>query len=302
MTCPFLKETRVKHCDKSALRKMIRIAGNAAQDTCSSPRYKECEVYRRAPDNSNELQCPHLRESLAQYCAASAVMRLIPYSEPMASRCGGDAYRYCDVYLEAGDAPAQAAATRRDAAVGGIRIPTRLRYSRNHMWLDADQGGSCHIGVDAFLTRVLGAVEEVTFLKQTGVHRPSAIFTVRGMDLEVMFPNSIRVTASNLYLRANPARLTADPYGMGWLFQGVEVPDRPPVTAGLVRGDEVPRWMESEIARMSAFLAECWNSRHGAALMNDGGVFSPDVLQHLSHEETLEMFHEFFLGTREAQA
>jgi hypothetical protein len=31
--------------------------------------------------------------------------------------------------------------------------------------------------------------------------------------------------------------------------------------------------------------------------MNDGGVFSPDVLQHLNHEETLRLFHEFFMDT-----
>jgi hypothetical protein len=51
---------------------------------------------------------------------------------------------------------------------------------------------------------------------------------------------------------------------------------------------------------MSAFLAECWISRHGAGLMNDGGVFSPDVLQQLNREETLRLFHEFFWGLREA--
>jgi hypothetical protein len=34
--------------------------------------------------------------------------------------------------------------------------------------------------------------------------------------------------------------------------------------------------------------------------MNDGGVFSPDVLQQLNREETLRLFHEFFWGIREA--
>jgi len=294
MKCPFLKEARVKYCDKSAFRKMIRVAGNVAQETCSSARYKQCAVYGRYAEDSQDRQCPYLRESLAQYCAASTISRFIPYSEPLLSRCGSDSYRYCDVYLGAANPPAQAADGKRDASVGGIRVPTWLDYSANHMWLDAANGGSCHLGLDAFLTRVLGTVERITFLKQTGVHRPSAVLTVRGVDLEVVFPNPILLTASNLYLRANPAKLTLDPYGMGWLFQGVQLPGQPPVTSGLIHGDAIVPWIEREIGRMSAFLAECWISRHGATLMNDGGVFSTDVLQQLNREETLRLFHEFF--------
>ena len=299
MNCPFLKEARVKYCDKSAFRKMIRIAGNVAQETCSSLRHKQCTVYRRYAEDSEDPPCPYLRESLAQYCAASTVSRFIPYSDPLLSRCGSDSYRYCDVFLGTANPPAdQAPGGKRDCAVGGMRVPTWLHYSANHMWLDSAKGGSCHLGLDAFLTRVLGTVERITFLKQTGVHRPSAVLTVRGVDLEVVFPNSILLTASNLYLRANPAKLTADPYGMGWLFQGVQLPGQPPVTSGLIRGDAIVPWMESEIGRMSAFLAECWMERHGASLMNDGGVFSPDVLQQLTREETLRLFHEFFWGLR----
>jgi glycine cleavage system H lipoate-binding protein len=299
MNCPFLKEARVKYCDKSAFRKMIRIAGNVAQETCSSLRHKQCTVYRRYAEDSEDPPCPYLRESLAQYCAASAVSRFIPYSDPLLSRCGSDSYRYCDVFLGTANPPAdQAPGGKRDCSVGGMRVPTWLHYSANHMWLDSAKGGSCHLGLDAFLTRVLGTVERITFLKQTGVHRPSAVLTVRGVDLEVVFPNSILLTASNLYLRANPAKLTADPYGMGWLFQGVQLPGQPPVTSGLIRGDAIVPWMESEIGRMSAFLAECWMERHGASLMNDGGVFSPDVLQQLTREETLRLFHEFFWGLR----
>jgi glycine cleavage system H lipoate-binding protein len=298
MNCPFLKEARVKYCDKSSIRKMIRIAGHVAQETCSSRRYKQCAVYGRFPEDSEGTQCPYLRESLAQYCAASTVSRFIPYSEPLLSRCGGDSYRYCDVYLGTAAPPTgQAAPGKRDGAVGGIVVPNWLHYSANHMWLDAAKGGSCHLGLDAFLTRVLGTVERITFLKQTGVHRPSAVLTVRGIDLEVVFPNSILLTASNLYLRANPAKLTADPYGMGWLFQGVQLPGQPPVTSGLKQGGDALPWIEREIGHMSSFLAECWVSRRGASLMNDGGVFSPDVLQHLNHEETLRLFHEFFMDT-----
>ena len=326
MNCPFLKEARVKYCDKSAFRKLIRIAGDVAQETCATPRHRECSIYQRfaadserkgarisAPPLENQkrgiqaarggpfcavpeeqAQCPYLRESLVQYCATSASPRFIPYSEPLLSRCGNDSYRYCDGFL--GTAVSQA--EKQDYVVGGMRIPSWLYYSSNHLWLDAAKGGSCHLGVDAFFTRVLGTVERITFLRQTGVHRPSAVLTVRGIDVEVIFPNPVLLTSSNLYLRANPVKLTADPYGMGWLFQGIQLPGQPPVTSGLIRGEAVVPWIEREIGRMSNFLTECWNSRHGTRLMNDGGVFHEDMLQQLNREETLRLFHEFFWGLR----
>ncbi len=296
MQCPFLKEARVKYCDRSAVRKMIRIPGNVAQETCSSPRYRECAVYQRYPTSSGGERCPYLRESPAQYCATASVTRFIPYSESLLSRCTSEAHRYCDMYLAVAHPPApEGPGARQDNAVGGIRAPGRLYYSANHMWLDSGRDSSCHLGIDAFLARILGCVERITFLTEAGVRRPTAVLTARGVDLEMVFPNPMLVAASNLYLRANPARLTVDPYGAGWLFQGVELPGQPAVTSGLIRGDAIEPWMQREIDRMSVFLAERRTSRRGdPRTLQDGGVFSADMLQKFSREETLRLFHEFF--------
>jgi glycine cleavage system H protein len=290
MNCPFLKEARVRYCAKAALRKMIRSAPNVESDTCSSPRHTQCAIYRRNAEDSNSFACPYLRESLAQYCAKASVPRLVPYSEPLESRCGEGSYRYCEFYAPAVES--------RDRTDGGIHMPNWLHYSANHMWIDASAGGACHLGLDAFFTSVLGAVERITFIRQTGVHRPSAVLTVHGMDLEVVFPTPVRLTASNRYLSANPSKITADPYGTGWLFRGVQVSGEPSLTTGLIHGDAVLPWLDREISRVSAFLAECRMSRQGIQSMNDGGVFSPAVFQQLSREEALQLFHEFFWGLR----
>jgi glycine cleavage system H lipoate-binding protein len=298
MRCPFLKEARVKYCEKSAFRKMIRISGDVAEETCSSGRYKQCSVYQRYADDSDDKQCPYLRESLTQYCAAASVPRFIPYSESLLSRCGNDAYRYCDAYLGMAHPPAASGVEKGDYAVDGIRMPNWLYYSTNHFWLHKAKDGSCHLGIDGLLARVLGTVERITFLTQPGVRRPAAVLAARGVDLEVIFPNSLLLTACNLYLRANPARLTVDPYGMGWLFQGAELPGQAAVTSGLIRGDAILPWIRHEIDRMSDFLTECRSSQHGEPLANDGGVVNADVLRGLSRDETLRLFHEFFWGLR----
>ena len=117
MNCPFLKEARVKYCEKSAVRKMIRAASDIGQEACATPRYQHCAVYRRHAEDTQLEQCPYLRESLAQYCATAPSPRFIPYSEPLTSRCGTDAYRYCDVFL----------GTVSVEAVSGMPVPDRLR-------------------------------------------------------------------------------------------------------------------------------------------------------------------------------
>jgi glycine cleavage system H lipoate-binding protein len=290
MRCPFLKETRVKYCDKSAVRKMIRIPGNVAQETCTSPEYSRCAVYQQHADGSAATECPYLRESVAQYCAAAPLTRLIPYSESVLSRCGSAAHRYCDVYLTAVRPPAP---RHQD-----IAAPEGLYYSANHMWLATAGDGSCHLGIDGFLARVLGGVERITFLTQQGIRRASTVLTARGVDLEAVFPNPVLLTAANLYLRANPGKLCADPYGAGWLFEGAQLPGQPAVTSGLKRGDSVAPWMRQEIDRMSAFLDDCRISQRGHPLARDGGVFSAEVLACLTRDEILRLFHEFFWGSR----
>jgi glycine cleavage system H lipoate-binding protein len=294
MRCPFLKEARVKYCDRSAFRKMIRIAGDVAQETCSSPRYKSCSVYQRYAEDWGNDRCPYLRESPAQYCSTASVTRFIPYNESLLSRCTSEAYRYCDVYMAVANPPVYEALTaRQDHIVGGIQMPGWLFYSANHIWVDCGKDSSCHLGIDGFLARVLGSVERITFLTGPGVHRPTAVLSARGVDLEIVFPNSMLVSASNLYLRANPAKLTVDPYGSGWLFEGMQLPGQPSLTSGLVRGEAAVPWMAQEIERISAFFAER-RTLPGKETMHDGGVFRADALKLLSREDTLRMFREFF--------
>ncbi|MFN7998730.1 MAG: hypothetical protein U0Q18_34220 [Bryobacteraceae bacterium] len=299
MPCPFLKEARVKFCDKSAVRKMIRIAGDVARETCSTPAHQECSVYRRFALESPAPQCPYLRESPVQYCSSASVTRFIPFSDSLLSRCTNDSHRFCDVYLSAG-APRseELPSEKRELSVHGLRVPGWLYYSPNHMWLDVAEGGSWHLGVDALLASVLGPVERITFLTPPGVHRPTAVLRARGVDLEIVFLNPVLLTASNLYLRANPAKLTSDPYGAGWLFEGMVVPGQEAVTSGLIRGDAIRTWMEAEIRRMAALLIGQADAGANDPYMNDGGVFTAEALRRFSHAEILSLFHEFFWGLR----
>ncbi|HTS30068.1 MAG TPA: hypothetical protein VMH81_29555 [Bryobacteraceae bacterium] len=286
MTCPFLKEAQVRYCRSSAVRKLIPLsAAGQSDEKCSSANHISCPVFRSQPEEEPDpARCPLLEESLMQYCGAASVAKFVPYSESLLSRCGNDSYRYCELYL----AMAHPGAPAED--VEGIPLPGWLQYSANHMWLDVTDDGACHAGIDGFLSRALGTIDRITYVWQSGRHRPTAVLTVGGTDLELVFPNPFLLKKCNLYLRADPARITAEPYTGGWLFEGVPVED---TTRNLVTGAEARRWMEEEQRSINQFLQEQQPGVPGASLC-DGGLFASGVARQLDRDRLLALSQEFF--------
>ena len=281
MTCPFLKEAEVAYCQSATVRTLIPLAqATAAQDKCASPEHVTCPVYRaRAEAGPDRGACPQLRQALMQYCAAAPVTKFIPYSESLMSRCGNDSFRYCPEYLKMAHPDATGATDDE------LPAPDGLLYASNHMWLDLTGDGTCHAGIDSFLGRVLGKVDAVTYVHLKTQQRPTVVLTVRGIDLELVFPNPFRVTACNLHLLAQPARVTAEPYTGGWLFEGTPGLE---TDAHLRKGAEAQAWMQEEARRMNQYLQEY------AGVAADGGLFERDLARHLPRASMLALFHEFF--------
>ncbi len=293
MTCPFLNEAQVKYCQTSSVRKLIPIAAvGRAADKCSSADHLTCPVFRAHPVQGAEETagdaatcgaCPFLGESLMQYCAAAPVVKMVPYSESLLARCGSDRFRYCELYLSMAHPRIVA------EEVDGIPVPEWLRYSTNHMWLDVGEDGYCHAGIDGFLSRALGRAERISYVWQQGQHRATAVVTVNGVDHELVFPNPFLMTSCNLYLRADPSRLTAEPYTSGWLFEGKPAPE---TSANLLQGAAARHWMEQEQRRINEFLQQ--QPGPNGPLAADGGLFAPGLAQYLDQEQMRAMFHTFF--------
>jgi glycine cleavage system H lipoate-binding protein len=287
MTCPFLREAQVKYCRTATVRKLIPLAqAGRSEEKCSSEEHHTCKVFQAQPpmeEAGAQGECPYLRESLMQYCGAAPVTKLVPYSESLLSRCGNDSFRYCELYLSM----AQPSMSAED--VDGMAMPGRLRYAANHMWLDVSEDGVCHVGIDAFLSRVLGPIDRLTYVQLKGRHRPAAVLTVGAVDLEVTFPNQFLLTGCNLYLRANPSRITSEPYTAGWLFEGQPSEE---TLENLLEGAAARQWMEQEQRRMTEFLQPEQAAQSGT--MGDGGLFAANLAHRLDRERMLVLFHEFF--------
>jgi glycine cleavage system H protein len=309
MKCPFLKETRVKFCQISPIKKMIvSDQGESESEKCSTSLWTSCPVaQQRVKGTTVHAQCPFLQESLVQYCSLSSVTKFIPYNEAPFSRCTNTNHRYCEDYLSLEKPDSSSDSSMRsdtendeddsgkEYRIDGMRIPHKLKYSHNHMWVDESEDGLCHVGVDAFMTKVLGEIEAVDFITTKGVNRPTAVITVNGIDLEIVFPNELLITGMNTYLRATPEKISSDPYGAGWLFEARET-KHPNTNVSLFHGRAALQWMKDETDRMTQFVHN--DIQHSIIgdkiLMADGGSFVDDLAKHLRREELLKLFHNFF--------
>jgi len=305
MRCPFLREAQVKFCRASAYRKMIvRLPEQSKHERCTSPEYVNCPaVKQHSEEHPSVDHCPFLHESLVQYCTAAAVTKYIPYSESVLSRCGTESYKYCDLYLAF--AQPQDTTELSSSSHNGvkrsddeIRVPSELYFSPNHMWMDIGNDDIVHIGIDAFLAKVIGSADHVTFATTTGFHRPTVSFTIRGVDLPFVFPIPVHLLRANTYLRTHPEKIFSDPYTHGWLFEASL--DRFKHTevrhTSLLSGNEARLWMNNELQRLNTFVhnVSAQPDKHGVVLMSDGGSFQTGFVHLLAKEELLKLYNDFF--------
>jgi glycine cleavage system H lipoate-binding protein len=289
MSCPFLQETSQRSCRADPIRKLVVSSGPPSRDErCSSLGFHQCPAFRTSGlSPSDSEKCPLLDERHVRYCSAASIPHYVPWSE-QAGQCGGSGHRHCDLWLSM-IRPRLSGHASREPEVNGIAVPPELWYSPNHLWLESDGDGACHIGIDAFLVRVLAKVDHITFVTLGGVQQPSVVLNVCGIDCTLVFPNKLMITGVNSHLRHAPERLIADPYGAGWLFEGWPVPSPDHgERAGLISGEQCRAWIKSEVDRLADFVHHL-----DPNTMNDGGTPADGFIQHLSREEVLRLFHGF---------
>lgn len=254
--CPFLKAAQVGSCQVSPVRKLIRHSSIREEDQrCSTPTYVDCPACQGKLNGRRNLPvCPFLEQSLVQYCAAAAVTKFIPYNDDLLSCCHSDAHRYCQPYIQRAS-PGRLTAQSTEE----VPVPDRLAFTRNHPWLDRGRDGSWQVGVDAFLGRVLGSVERVSIITGSDYEKPPVAITVRGLDLILTFPQALTITGTNALTRQDPHVIVADPYGSGWIFEGIsansntanEIDEN---SCDLIQGVDAVSWMRQETIRMTGFV------------------------------------------------
>jgi len=291
MTCPFLGETQVRSCAAAHCRKLLASPVLPRSERCGTARHVECAIYRDR-GGSADAACPYLEERLVQFCTAVPVPRYVPYSSPEVTPCGSEAFRYCEAYLAmAGPRPGG------EEVSEGVVAVESLYYAANHLWLDIGGGGLCHIGIDQLLARFLGRVDRATLLARRGIGKPTVVLSIQGVDWPLTFPNPLLVEAAGLRLRANPAPLTMDPYGAGWLFSGCIAPNgtREELVRDLLHGNRAVAWLKKEAQRLSGMLGTSLAPAvEGVPVAADGGSVAEGAATHLLRDQLLNILNDFF--------
>jgi hypothetical protein len=65
---------------------------------------------------------------------------------------------------------------------------------------------------------------------------------------------------------------------------------------GCIRGEQARHWMAAESQRIASYASERFTRARQKELptLMDGGMFIEGLIHHLSREETLQLFNEFF--------
>ncbi|MFO8070998.1 MAG: hypothetical protein R6V85_03900 [Polyangia bacterium] len=281
------------------MRKLVPAASIAESfQRCSSPGWKSCKAAREhCAGHEEEQVCPFLCRTTVQFCKAAPLSKFVPLNEAICSRCNTSAHRYCEIYLE------RARGTAADAALppDEIEIPEHFSFSRNHLWIDADEDGGCHVGIDGFLARAIGEVEKITYDSSGRCSKPAVAIRCWGVDHALIFPRRMTSFEVNSDLMAHPERLTRDPYGTGWLFERIDNQKNCKQALGgcdFVSGAEARNWMRDELARFSRFLSDLPLRQSGPIEMADGGIFAPGVIRHLLTEDRIFLLNTFFSNDR----
>lgn len=313
MQCPFLRKVNVKYCGLCRATKIPLQGADLTSDRCSSAGYRECGLVRERHDGPwPAAGCPYLSVGDVHYCDAAPFQKMIPCNQAAFSRCTNDGHHHCRHYLSM--AEAERTGSGGDAALadctGPVRdggravrdgerrffLPEELAYAPNHLWLDRGEGGACHIGVDAFFVEAVGRIDEVIYPQHDESRRPLVRFRVGGVDFDLLFPNILHGTEINPHLMADPQEVLRDPYGRGWIFEGMAAPGTAAPDEGLLRGMAARNWMSIERDRLTEFV----HAHAGAGgqpdgrLMQDGGAAAGPLAELLDRRSLVRLHSEFF--------
>jgi len=156
---------------------------------------------------------------------------------------------------------------------GWFRVPEGVHFHQGHTWAVPEEGGVFKVGLDDFAQRLVGPPDrlrlpEVGAALEEGERGWSLGVGDRTVDL--LSPVQGEVVAVNREAIENPALLSDDPYGRGWLMK-VKAPRPAAALNNLLPWRLAKVWMEDAADRLSAAMSPPLGAELGRVLQ-DGGI------------------------------
>ena len=177
--------------------------------------------------------------------------------------------------------------------VSGYSLAGGYYYHRGHGWAMIDYGARIRVGLDDFVTRLLGPNKklELPSLGDKVVQNETGWILRRDKHrAEMLSPVEGVVTAVNQRVLEAPELAHKYPYEMGWLFM-VEPTKMKQNLRDLMSGEESVDWMHGEGERLRHIVTEA----HGGATASAGGFPVDDIYGNLPDISWEKLVREFLL-------
>jgi glycine cleavage system H protein len=152
-----------------------------------------------------------------------------------------------------------------------LEFPAGFELAVNHTWVSRKRDGSAVVGLDEFLSRLVGTVEKI-ILPGAGAKMVSSAIGITLRDgnrqISLALPVQGRVVEVNHAVLKDPGLATSDPYGRGWLVR-VDPRSKNSSAMKLVDTARASEWLKEQVSLAKEFLAARMPE---PALMQDGGL------------------------------
>jgi glycine cleavage system H protein len=174
----------------------------------------------------------------------------------------------------------------------GFEIPQDYCFHPGHTWVAKEGSNDARIGVDNFVTNLMGKIDQVEVRgTDRWIRQGQKLITLTsgGTSVDLLSPVEGVVMAINDDVLRDPSLVTNDPYQDGWIAM-VKSPDLKINQKNLIQGPMVASWMQNNAARLNAMLSP------SPALAQDGGGPISGLLPQLTPELRQKVVKEFFLS------
>ncbi len=164
-----------------------------------------------------------------------------------------------------------------------LTIPKGLYFDKTHTWAFMEKNGIVRMGIDDFLTKVIGPMTRVT-LKNPGdkIRKGEKILSVmqNGKQLNISSPISGTIKISNASLNTFSEAINESPYNEGWIYM-IEPENWLRETEFLFMSEKYSSWIHHEFSRLKDFFASSAASHkldYSQVVMQDGGELKENIL------------------------
>jgi nucleoside-diphosphate-sugar epimerase/glycine cleavage system H lipoate-binding protein len=157
--------------------------------------------------------------------------------------------------------------------VSGYKMIEDYHYYFGHSWVNIENFRRVRIGIDDFISKILGRVDEINLPPVGAVMKRAeigCILTRNDKKAPMQSPMSGTVCAVNDKVKKNPELVHDDPYHEGWLYI-LDSENFKPELAGLYFGRECFQWMEKESQNLYKLMGPRYEqlSATGGELVDD---------------------------------